>query len=66
MDWRDNMCVRIHMHVLQPVLLPVSSWQRSNYAVNFRPAQHDFSIPAERDDLEGTCCYGRLEVPWRG
>lgn len=56
---RNNMCVRIHVHILQPVLLPVSSGLRSYYAVNFnRPAQLDFSVPAERDVIEGSLCDG--------
>ena len=66
MGRRDDMCVWIHLHVLQPVLLPVSPRQRGHDAVNFhRPAQLDLSVPAERDDLDGSLC-DRLQIPGRG
>lgn len=64
MDWRDDMCVWIHMHGLEPVLLPVSSGQRVNYAVNF-DCQAELDLSAERNDIERSLCDG-LQVPWRG
>lgn len=60
MERRDNMRVWVHMHVLQPVLLPVSSGQRSDYAVNLH-----HSVPAERDVFESPIGDRWLEVPWR-
>lgn len=66
MDRRDDMRVWIHMHLLQPVLLPVSSRLCGYYVVNFNhQAQLDLSVPAELDDIERSLCDG-LQVPWSG
>lgn len=66
MDRHDDMRVWIHLHLLQPVLLPVSSRQRGYYAVNFNhQAQLDLSVPAELDDIECSLCDG-LQVPRSG
>lgn len=66
MERRDDLCLWIHVHVLQPVLLPVSSGQRGDYAVDFdHQAQLDICVPAKRDDVERSLC-DRLQVPWRG
>lgn len=66
MDRHDDMCVWIHVHLLQSVLLAVSSGLCGYYAVNLNhQAQLDLGVPAERDDIEGSLCDG-LQVPWSG